>query len=505
MLFLIVDMLYSQNVCIDPTILNHQPDGQSGVYMENYRWTTGKTIKVKFMGGQEIVRSRIKNAVLIWEQYANIKFEFVSEGIADIRIAFHPQKGAYSQIGNRAETIPQHIETMNFGWFTSSTDENEIKRTTLHEFGHALGLLHEHQNPLSPIKWNYPRAYAYYMQVQGWSKETVDFNIFNRYSVSQTNNTFDPGSIMIYPIPAELTLDGYAVQLNTDLSEKDKKLIADLYPRLTNPTTITSTPSTRGQANFSYINIEHNVIHGTEKGMLIKNIFSIKNMMNRNAKLVAYVYDNDGNRFTSPRSPGSNGVAVSTSFQPNYDYTVYENSQLFLPYSSLNLPNGYHKLKVALHIFDDQNNELANSGKYLFTYQSGPSCDQMLDLTVNTLSDKFVIYPTFKINYARNQPSKLSVYILYADGTPVPAKNGSPYRASDGRLVMSIPISPCCDKTFFNTGTTDSRFWINFPFSELPYRTGPTRYKLFVLVEDSSGEQYYQCSSNHMEFTVTNT
>ena len=36
--------------------------------------------------------------------------------------------------------------TMNLGWVT--------RRSVLHETGHALGLLHEHQNPKGTIDWN---------------------------------------------------------------------------------------------------------------------------------------------------------------------------------------------------------------------------------------------------------------------------------------------------------------------------------------------------------------
>ena len=39
----------------------------------------------------------------------------------------------------------------------------------------------------------------------------------------------DPKSIMIYPIPAAWTLDGFSAGFNSDLSEKDKKFIRKQY------------------------------------------------------------------------------------------------------------------------------------------------------------------------------------------------------------------------------------------------------------------------------------
>jgi hypothetical protein len=32
----------------------------------------------------------------------------------------------------------------------------------IHEFGHALGLIHEHQNPSGGIQWNKPVVCRYY-------------------------------------------------------------------------------------------------------------------------------------------------------------------------------------------------------------------------------------------------------------------------------------------------------------------------------------------------------
>jgi len=64
-----------------------------------------------------------------------------------------------------------------------------------------------------------------------WDQETVDINIFETYSSTQTNfSAYDPESIMHYPIPAELTLNGYEIGWNRVLSETDKAFIATIYP-----------------------------------------------------------------------------------------------------------------------------------------------------------------------------------------------------------------------------------------------------------------------------------
>ena len=121
---------------------------------------------------------------------------------------------------------------MNYGWLTPSTDVLEYQRVVRHEFGHALGMIHEHQNPSATgrIPWDRPRVYAYYAE-QGWSKDDVDSNIFDVYDTDMTNfTTFDPRSIMQYAIPEELTIGTYSVGWNTELSPTDVSFMRAQYP-----------------------------------------------------------------------------------------------------------------------------------------------------------------------------------------------------------------------------------------------------------------------------------
>jgi serralysin len=504
--FLLFDTLFAQNICVDAMVTMAVPEGQSGVYFENSKWLNGTTIRVKFLGGESIVKSRIQDAVRTWEQYGNIKFQFVTSGDSDIRIAFNRQKGAYSLLGTQALSASQSVETMNFGWFNSTTSADEIRRTTLHEFGHALGLLHEHQSPLSPIKWNYPVAYAFYMQMLGWTKQGVDNNIFIRYSVAQTNKTFDPNSIMIYPIPGNLTLDGYSVSLNWDLSANDKKLIAELYPFPPTSTPTTAVTTTSGKSvKFSEVNIQHNIMRGGDKGMIITSKFSAYNMAGEGIKLISKFYTNNSSLLTS-RYPAFQGPYSELSVWENLTVqlnTEHGERNFFVPYKAINVEYGLHNLKVGLEVVDKNNRPLANSGNYLFTYQNGPSCDEQINIIVGPGSDKLTIEPQLTLNYAKGIPSKFSIYLTYKDGTPVLANSNSGFKAPDGRLVVSTDISACCDQTFFNDGSIKGKYSLELPYSEFPYRKGITSYNMYVQIEDASGEKYYLCNSYNFPFTVT--
>jgi hypothetical protein len=121
--------------------------------------------------------------------------------------------------------------TMNYGWLTPDSEDDEIRRVVLHEFGHALGLIHEHQNPAGGIQWDRD---AVTRDLSGppnnWPADVIDHNMFETYQANETNFTAtDKDSIMMYPIPANWTLDGYTVGLNTELSATDRQFVHEQY------------------------------------------------------------------------------------------------------------------------------------------------------------------------------------------------------------------------------------------------------------------------------------
>ncbi len=212
------------------------------LYDDNYSRAFGprnsfwnkNTLRVRFLGGSSNVQSRIRQHVLQWSKVANIHFEFVSSEPSDIRISFDPSSGSWSYVGRSSSYIAANRATMNFGWFTDRTSDTEIRRTTLHEFGHALGLSHEHQHPLAMIPWKREAVYDYYQRTQGWSRSEVDQNIFTRYSTGNTNYThYDPLSIMHYYIPRSLVNGDWNPTWNTILSVTDIDFIGTIYPRNT--------------------------------------------------------------------------------------------------------------------------------------------------------------------------------------------------------------------------------------------------------------------------------
>lgn len=199
-----------------------------------YKWQVGTQVKVRFVEGDPALQERVRAVAQEWTgpQMANLTLQFVEEGDADIRIAFQQGDGSWSYLGTVCQQIPADQHTMNYGWLEPDSPDDELRRVVLHEFGHALGLIHEHQNPNRPIAWN--RA-AVIEDLSGppnnWDEATIENNIFKKYDLDDLSSTpTDALSIMMYPIPAAWTTDGFSADLNEELSDTDKTFIRDAYP-----------------------------------------------------------------------------------------------------------------------------------------------------------------------------------------------------------------------------------------------------------------------------------
>jgi len=222
-------------------------------------WRPGRILRCRFLDGDRKVIERCIPYAKEWEKYANVKFDFGNDSNAEIRISFK-YRGSWSFVGTDALSVENDEPTMNFGWLTADTPIEEYARVVTHEFGHALGLIHEHQNPSANIPWDKEAVYAYYQGSPNfWTRQQVDINIFTRYSADITRfSEFDRESIMLYPIPEDFVTDQrYAVGWNKTPSETDRKYVGVLYPFAPQPSRVLVIGAGRVQATIEAVGETH--------------------------------------------------------------------------------------------------------------------------------------------------------------------------------------------------------------------------------------------------------
>jgi len=242
------------------------------------RWQPGQSIRVAFRGGTPTLHRDIADTVTEWTQFANLNFDFGLDPAtqkyrhwstsdtsfaAEIRVSFD-QQGYYSLVGNDsinpAITKPKE-ESLNLEGFDTQRP-SDWKAVALHEFGHAIGFEHEHQNALVPCDFRFEDEPGYvpttdsfgqfmpdphgkrpglYTLLGGppnnWPKAVVDFNLRPLPdSSAYMTGTFDKDSIMKYFFPEWMFIAGassacFSSDENLALSVGDKQGAAKLYPR----------------------------------------------------------------------------------------------------------------------------------------------------------------------------------------------------------------------------------------------------------------------------------
>lgn len=165
---------------------------------------------------KKVVRERIA-------PMTDLNFVFLPNGQrGDVRIGFDPHKGANSLLGTDCLKSKDDV-TLNLGWLDAGT--------IIHEFGHVIGLIHEHQNPGGKgIDWDDNAVYEWAKQTQGWDHDVTYHNIIEKYDSNQINGSvFDPQSIMLYFFPPKLTVNNKGTNANHRLSIVDIEYTHKIY------------------------------------------------------------------------------------------------------------------------------------------------------------------------------------------------------------------------------------------------------------------------------------
>jgi hypothetical protein len=185
-----------------------------------------------------------------WCQYGNIDFELEPTAAkADIRVCFD-KAGYSSYVGTDCFTSCGKTEpTMTLQDLHSlaltSSNRKKLARKVRHEFGHALGMVHEHQLTDTEellIPYDAAATIKWYKEQCGWDEDKVRHNVLRPvkkdgvYASKCEGKGMDQFSVMLYPLsnPKLLTQHGLAKHFpeeeSHELSAEDKIHVMRMYP-----------------------------------------------------------------------------------------------------------------------------------------------------------------------------------------------------------------------------------------------------------------------------------
>src|SRR5258706_8832349 len=81
------------------------PSSLSAASLRNRIWPNGTSLRVKFIGGSDFVRGKVRYYSQTWSNYANMRFVFVESSPSDIRISFESDNSSWSYIGTGAKSV----------------------------------------------------------------------------------------------------------------------------------------------------------------------------------------------------------------------------------------------------------------------------------------------------------------------------------------------------------------------------------------------------------------
>jgi hypothetical protein len=225
-----------------------------GIFQPIIQWPAAYSkLRVCFFGGSTDVRRAVAEVASEWQSASTgISFDWGGENFrscgqdettfSHIRVGFE-QPGSFSMVGSASVHYSKLNEpSLNLEGVDKMTPD-QIKSgrqagTIRHEFGHALGLQHEHQSPRSVCEkdFNWEKIYADAAQgKEPWDKEMVDTNFRVIADPDAIATKYDPKSVMKYSFPAEWFVNGdrskcFSGPPNDNISKFDRAILAYMYP-----------------------------------------------------------------------------------------------------------------------------------------------------------------------------------------------------------------------------------------------------------------------------------
>lgn len=199
-------------------------------------WKNGSTINVTYKDGTPEIQAEVERFAVEWTKYANLNFKFyksvkdIPRGqAADVIITFNTNVHT-SAVGTDSKIISRNDASMNLG-ILNDEHINTRRSIVLHEFGHAIGLQHEHQHKDRTIQFDEAKSIEACKKHINFTEEMCRMFILQTFKEGDVYfSKYDLLSIMHYSLHGDFFKTKMDMKNNLSLSLTDKLEIAKMYP-----------------------------------------------------------------------------------------------------------------------------------------------------------------------------------------------------------------------------------------------------------------------------------
>lgn len=239
--------------------------------------------------------------------------------------------------------------------------------------------------------------------------------------------------------------------------------------------------------------------------------FEVTGLKGVDSKLVARVQNEDGEYLTSSSSYANGEGQLETSFsmKPGYPTTVYEDADMFLPYSEINLRKGVWNLKldIDLNYEDGDLIQHLTFKDFEFTSAGGssntPTPKGGISATVNRVWVDYDVFEgrrkgmrihiNFEVTGLKGVDSKLTVRVRKEDDSFLTSDTS--LSNESGQLEVAFDMKPGYPTTVYKDAD------VFLPYDEINLRKGDWNLKLDIDLNYADGELIDHLAYHEFEFS----
>ena len=237
-------------------------------------------------------------------------------------------------------------------------------------------------------------------------------------------------------------------------------------------------PLAEPRATFEKIWVDYDVTEDGWKGMRIHVKFSTYEMKGMDAYLAIYFETKGGTRLRDNNNKYNStdgDVAVYKSIKPNYDPAVYDDLQLFMPYTELDREPGEYELRMNVKVIRKEGGMISQLTYHNFEYSkpqptnsgstdNSPSAkfeDLWVDYDVTEDGKKGMrIHVKFRTYNLKDVDCYLAIYFEKENGEILKTESRN-YRSESGQVAIFKLLTPGYTETVYD----DLKLFM--PYSEL--------------------------------------